>query len=164
MLVAESLFMTKPAQDEKTICVNRRARFDYIIEEKYEAGLVLTGGEVKSLRDGRANLKDSYGRVEKGELVLLNAHINNYEPAHYFNGDPTRTRKLLMHKKEIMRLMGKVQEQGLTLIPLRLYFKKGRAKVELALGRGKKLYDKRATIREREVKRDIARAMRRGKE
>lgn len=153
--------MAKPAQDEKTICVNRRARFDYIIEEKYEAGIVLTGGEVKSLRDGRAHLKDSYGRVEKGELVLLNAHINNYEPAHYFNVDPTRTRKLLMHKKEIMRLMGKVQEQGLTLIPLRLYFKKGRAKVELALGRGKKLYDKRATVREREVKRDIARAMRR---
>jgi len=157
--------MAKPATtDEKTICVNRRARHDYTIEETYEAGLVLTGGEIKSLRAGRANLKDSYGRIEKGEAVLLNTHISNYEPAHYFNVDPTRTRKLLMHKKEIMRLMGKVQEQGLTLVPLRLYFKKGRAKVELALARGKKLYDKRATIREREVKRDIARAMRRHSE
>lgn len=152
--------MPKPPTDEKTICVNRRARHDYSIEETHEAGLVLTGGEIKSLRDGRANLKDSYGRINKGEAVLLNAHISNYEPAHYFNVDPTRTRKLLLHKKEIMRLMGKVQEQGLTLVPLRLYFKKGRAKVELALVRGKKLYDKRATIREREVQRDIARAMR----
>jgi SsrA-binding protein len=155
--------MSKQQQStgEKTICINRKARFDYTIEETYEAGIVLTGGEVKSLREGRANLKDSYGRVDKGEMVLLNAHINNYEPAHYFNVDPTRTRKLLMHKKEILRLMGKVQEQGLTLVPLRLYFKNGRAKVELALARGKKVYDKRETIREREVKRDIARGMQR---
>lgn len=152
--------MSKQQQsDEKIICLNRRARFDYHIEETYEAGIVLTGGEVKSLREGRANLKDSYGRIDKGEAVLINAHINSYEPAHYFNTEPTRTRKLLMHKKEIMRLMGKVQEQGLTLIPLRLYFKNGRAKVELALAKGKKLYDKRETTREREVKRDIARAM-----
>ena len=151
--------MAKQQAGEKTITVNRRARFDYHIEETYEAGIVLTGGEVKSLRDGRANLKDSYGRIDKGEAVLINAHINNYEPAHYFNVEPTRTRKLLMHKKEIMRLMGKVQEQGLTLIPLRLYFKDGRAKIELALAKGKKLYDKRETTREREVKRDIARAM-----
>jgi SsrA-binding protein len=156
--------MPKPATDEKTICMNRKARHDYSIEETYEAGLVLTGGEVKSLREGRANLKDSYARIDKGEAILLNAHISNYEPAHYFNVDPTRTRKLLMHKKEILRLMGRVQEQGLTLVPLRLYFKKGRAKVELALARGKKVYDKRATIREREVKRDIERAMRRGRE
>lgn len=151
--------MAKPRSEDKSIAINRRARFDYHIEETYEAGVMLTGGEVKSLRDGRANLKDSYGRVDKGEAFLLNAHISNYEPAHYFNEEPTRTRKLLMHKKEIMRLMGKVQEQGLTLIPLRLYFKNGRAKVELALARGKKLYDKRETTREREVKRDIARAM-----
>lgn len=147
--------------DEKTICINRKARFDYNIEEKYETGIVLTGGEVKSLREGRANLKDSYGRIDKGQLFLLNAHISDYKPAHYFNGDPTRTRKLLMHKKEILRLMGKVQEQGLTLIPLRLYFKNSRAKVELALARGKKVYDKRETIREREVQRDIARGMQR---
>ncbi|MBI3245102.1 MAG: SsrA-binding protein SmpB [Deltaproteobacteria bacterium] len=151
--------MAKPRPEDKSIAINRRARFDYHIEETYEAGVMLTGGEVKSLRDGRANLKDSYGRVDKGEAFLLNAHISNYEPAHYFNEEPTRTRKLLMHKKEIMRLMGKVQERGLTLIPLRLYFKNGRAKVELALARGKKLYDKRETTREREVKRDIARAM-----
>src|SRR5437667_10926091 len=111
--------MDKPATtDDKINYVNRRARHDYTIEENYEAGLVLTGGEIKSLRAGRANLKDSYGRIDKGEAVLLNAHISNYEPAHYFNLDPTRTRKLLMHKKEIMSLMGKVQENGLTLIPL----------------------------------------------
>jgi SsrA-binding protein len=151
--------MAKQKSEDKSIAVNRRARFDYHIEETFEAGIVLTGGEVKSLRDGRANLKDSYGRIDKGEALLLNAHISNYEPAHYFNTEPTRTRKLLMHKREILRLMGKVQEQGLTLIPLRLYFKNGRAKVELALARGKKLYDKRETTREREVKRDIARAM-----
>lgn len=156
--------MAKSDTGEKIISVNRKARHDYTIEETHEAGLVLTGGEVKSLREGRANLKDSYARVEKGEAFLLNAHISNYEPAHYFNVDPTRTRKLLMHKKEILRLMGKVQEQGLTLVPLRLYFKKGHAKVELALARGKKTYDKRAAIREREVKRDIERAMRRGRE
>ena len=154
--------MAKSTTGEKTICVNRRARHDYTIEEAYEAGLVLTGGEVKSLREGRANLKDSYGRIDKGEAFLLNAHISTYGPAHYFNTDPTRTRKLLLHKKEIMRLMGKVREQGLTLVPLRLYFKNGCAKVELALAKGKKLYDKRAAIREREVKRDIARAMRWG--
>ena len=152
--------MTRQQQTgEKSIAINRRARFDYHIEETHEAGIVLTGGEVKSLREGRANLKDSYGRIDKGEAVLINAHINSYEPAHYFNTEPTRTRKLLMHKKEIMRLMGKVQEQGLTLIPLRLYFKNGRAKVELALAKGKKLYDKRETTREREVQRDMARAM-----
>jgi len=154
--------MAKQQQsDEKTICINRKAHFDYTIEEKYEAGIMLTGGEVKSLRDGRANLKDSYGRVDKGQLFLLNTHISDYKPAYFFNGDPTRTRKLLMHKKEILRLMGKVQEQGLTLIPLRLYFKNGRAKVEIALARGKKRYDKRETIREREVQRDIARGMQR---
>jgi SsrA-binding protein len=151
--------MAKSRPEDKSIAINRRARFDYHIEESYEAGIVLTGGEIKSLRDGRANLKDSYGRIDKGEAFLLNAHISDYKPASYLNVDPTRTRKLLMHKKEIMRLMGKVQEQGLTLIPLRLYFKDGRAKVELALARGKKLYDKRETTREREVRRDIARAM-----
>ena len=112
--------MTKPRPEDKSIAINRRARFDYTIEESYEAGIVLTGGEIKSLRDGRANLKDSYGRIDKGEAFLLNAHISDYKPASYLNVDPTRTRKLLMHKKEILRLMGKVQEKGLTLIPLRL--------------------------------------------
>ena len=150
-----------PPVKEKTICVNRKARHDYIIEETYEAGLVLTGSEVKSLREGRANLKDSYSRVDRGEAFLLNTHISHYHAAHHFNHDPTRTRKLLMHKREILRLMGKVQEKGLTLVPLRLYFKNGHAKVELALARGKKLYDKRSTIREREVRREMERAMRR---
>ena len=150
---------TNPGQ--KLICANRRARFEYHIEETHEAGLVLTGAEVKSLRQGRANLNDSYARVNRGEAFLLNAHISHYEPARHFKTDPTRARKLLLHKKEIMRLMGKVQEQGLTLVPLRLYFRDGKAKVELALAKGKKLYDKRATTRERDVKRDLARAMRR---
>ena len=150
---------TNPGQ--KLICANRRARFEYHIEETHEAGLVLTGAEVKSLRQGRASLNDSFARVNRGEAFLLNAHISHYEPAHHFKTDPTRARKLLLHKKEIMRLMGKVQEQGLTLIPLRLYFRDGKAKVELALAKGKKLYDKRAATRERDVKRDLARAMRR---
>lgn len=150
-----------PPTKEKVVCVNRRARHDYVIEETHEAGLVLTGSEVKSLREGRANLKDSYARVDRGEAFLLNAHISHYPAAHHFNHDPTRTRKLLMHKREILRLMGKVQEKGLTLVPLRLYFKDGHAKVELALARGKKLYDKRSAIREREVHREMERAMRR---
>ena len=150
---------TNPGQ--KLICANRRARFEYHIEETHEAGLVLTGAEVKSLRQGRASLNDSFARVNRGEAFLLNAHISHYEPAHHFKTDPTRARKLLLHKKEIMRLMGKVQEQGLTLVPLRLYFRDGKAKVELALAKGKKLYDKRAATRERDVKRDLARAMRR---
>ncbi len=153
--------MAKEKSTERAICVNRKARHDYIINETLEAGIVLNGGEVKSLRDGRANLKDSYGRIDKGEAFLLNAHISDYEPAHYFNGDPTRRRKLLLHKKEIMRLMGKTKEQGLTLVPLRLYFKQGRVKVELALAKGKRTYDKRAAIREREMKRDVERAMHR---
>jgi len=150
-----------PPLKEKNICVNRKARHNYLIEETYEAGLMLTGSEVKSLREGRANLIDSYARVDRGEAFLLNAHISHYSAAHRFNHNPTRTRKLLMHKREILRLMGKVQEKGLTLVPLRLYFKDGYAKVELALARGKKLYDKRSAIREREVRREMERAMRR---
>ncbi len=153
--------MAKNKSAEKAICVNRKARHDYIISETIEAGIVLNGGEVKSLRDGRANLKDSYGRIDQGEAFLLNAHISDYKPAHYLNGDPNRRRKLLLHKKEIMRLMGKTKEQGLTLVPLRLYFKEGRVKVELALAKGKRTYDKRAAIREREMKRDVQRAMHR---
>ncbi len=154
--------MARPTSAEKTVCINRRARHDYTIEETYEAGLVLTGSEVKSLREGRANLKDSYARVSGGEIFLLNAHISPYPAAQRFNHDPTRTRKLLMHKREILRLMGKVQEQGLTLIPLRLYFNRGgRAKVELALARGKKLHDKRSAMREREARREIERTLRR---
>lgn len=144
---------------EKTVCVNRRAGHDYHIEETYEAGLVLSGSEVKSLRDGRAHLKDSYARVIRGEAFLLNCHISPYPAASRFNHDPTRTRKLLLHKKEITRLAGRVAERGLTLIPLRLYFKDGKAKVELALARGKKLYDKREALRKKAVEREIERSL-----
>jgi SsrA-binding protein len=146
-------------EGEKNIAVNRRARHDYFIEETFEAGLVLSGSEVKSLRDGKAQLKDSYGRLNRGELWLFNAHINEYSPAARFGHDPTRSRKLLMHRREIDRLAGKMKERGFALIPLRLYFKRGRAKVELGLARGKKLYDKRASIKERESKRELDRAM-----
>ncbi|MCX8071115.1 MAG: SsrA-binding protein SmpB [Candidatus Binatia bacterium] len=143
--------------------VNRRARHDYHIEETIEAGLVLTGSEVKSLRAGKGQLKDSYARVKNGEVWLLQSHISEYAPAARFGHDPTRPRKLLLHKREIARLAGKVREKGLTLIPLRIYFKNGRAKVELGLARGKKLYDKRAALRERDAQREIERAMRGGK-
>jgi len=145
---------------QRDITVNRRARHDYHIEETIEAGLVLTGSEVKSLRAGKAQLKDSYGRISKGEVWLFNAHISEYAAAAQFGHDPIRSRKLLLHRREIDRLAGKVKERGLTLIPLRLYFRKGRAKVELGLGRGKKLYDKRASIKERETRREVDRAMR----
>ena len=146
-------------EGEKIIAVNRRARHDYFIEETCEAGLVLTGSEVKSLRAGKANLKDSHARIERGEAWLANAHISEYGPSAQFGHEPTRKRKLLLHAREIERLSGKIKEKGLTLIPLRLYFKHGRAKVELGLARGKKLYDKRASIKERETKREVDRAM-----
>ena len=143
----------------KLICTNRKARRDYQILETMEAGLVLVGTEVKSLREGHAQLKDSYAGVDEGELYLYNAHINPYRMGNRFNHEPTRTRKLLMHEREIRRLIGKVQEKGLTLIPLRLYFNDaGRVKVELGLARGKKDYDKRRDIAERDAKRDMERA------
>lgn len=148
-----------PGQEEKSVCVNRKARHDYFIEESYEAGLVLKGSEVKSLRDGKANLKDSYARILKGEAFLLNAHISPYPAANQFNHEPDRTRKLLLHKQELRRLTGKVKERGLTLIPLRLYFKDGRAKVELGLARGKKLFDKRETLRRKVAQREVERSL-----
>ena len=144
----------------RDITVNRRARHDFHIEETFEAGLVLTGSEVKSLRAGKAQLKDSYGRIERGEVWLFNAHISPYAAAAQFGHEPTRSRKLLLHRRQIAHLIGKVKERGLTLVPLRLYFKDGRAKVELALARGKKLYAKREATKEREVKREMDRAMR----
>lgn len=146
---------------EAVITVNRRARHDFEIGEKFEAGLVLVGSEVKSLREGKANLKDSFARLQNGEVWLHNAHISPYDPASQFGHDPVRARKLLLNRKEIDKLDGKVKERGLTLIPLRLYFKKGRAKVEIALARGKKRHDKRASIREREVAREMDRATKR---
>lgn len=144
---------------QKTVTVNRRARREYFIDESFEAGIVLLGSEVKSLRDGRANLADSYARVDKGQVFLVNSHISPYPAANMFNHEPTRPRKLLLHKREISRLTGKVKERGLTLIPLKLYFKDGRAKVELGLARGKKLYDKRATVKEKMVRREMERSM-----
>jgi SsrA-binding protein len=146
---------------DRNIAVNRRARFEFHIEETFEAGLVLLGSEVKALRDGKANLKDSYGRIERDEVWLWNAHISPYGPASQFGHEPLRTRKLLLRRDEISRLTGKVKERGLTLVPLRLYFKNGRAKVELGLARGKKHHDKRDAIREREVRREMDRAMKR---
>jgi SsrA-binding protein len=144
---------------DRDIAVNRRARHEFLIEETIETGLVLLGSEIKALREGKANLKDSYGRIEGGEVWLWNAHISPYGPASRFGHEPTRSRKLLLHRAEIARLHGKVKERGLTLVPLRLYFKNGRAKIELALARGKKQHDKREAIRDREVRREIDRAL-----
>jgi len=141
------------------IAVNRKARHDFEIQERIEAGIALIGSEVKSLRDGKANLRDSYARIQNNELWLHNVHISPYEPASQFGHEPLRPRKLLLHRKEIDRLGGKVRERGLTLVPLRLYFKNGRAKVELALARGKKRHDRRDTLRERAVRREIDRAL-----
>jgi SsrA-binding protein len=143
----------------KAISTNRKAHHLYHILETYEAGIALVGTEVKSLRLGRANLKDSYAMVEKGQVYLHKMHISPYDQASRFNHDPTRTRKLLMHKREIKRLLGKTVEKGLTLVPLRLYFKGNVAKVELALVIGKKMYDRRKDIKDREVKRELRRAL-----
>jgi SsrA-binding protein len=138
----------------KVVCTNRKARHDYEIVETYEAGIVLKGTEVKSLREGRANLKDSYAKIKDGEIFLLNAHISPYAYGNVNNHDPERQRKLLMHKREIMRLLGKVKERGYTLVPLSIYFdKNNRAKVELALAKGKSSYDKRESIKRRDEKR-----------
>ena len=153
--------MTDANSRDRDIAVNRRARHEFHIEETLEAGIVLLGSEIKALREGKANLKDSYGRIEGDEVWLWNAHISPYAPASQFGHEPTRTRKLLLHREEISRLTGKVKERGLTLVPLRLYFKRGRAKIELALARGKKHHDKRDAIRERDVRREIDRAMKR---
>jgi SsrA-binding protein len=158
-----SMAKEKDKPERRDVVVNRRARHDYHIEETIEAGLVLTGSEVKSLRAGKGQLKDSYARVKDGEVWLLHAHISEYAPAARFGHDPVRPRKLLLHKREIARLAGKVREKGLTLVPLRIYFKNGRAKVELGLARGKKLYDKRAAMRERDAQREIERSLRGGR-
>lgn len=144
---------------KKIICVNKRARFDYAIDEVFEAGLVLHGTEVKSLRAGRATLKDAYAETRDGEMFLLHAHIDQYEQANRFNHEPERPRKLLLHKREIHRLAGKTQERGLTLIPTRMYFSRGKAKVELGLGKGKRQYDKRQAMKRRDAQREIARVL-----
>ena len=144
----------------KVVSENRKARHDYFILETYEAGIQLTGTEVKSLRAARVNLKDSFARIDHGEIFLFNAHISPYEQGNRFNHDPLRTRKLLMHAHEIRKLIGKVQEKGLTLVPLKMYFKNGKAKVLLALAKGKKLYDKRDDMAARDAKREMEKAFR----
>ncbi|MEW6738466.1 MAG: SsrA-binding protein SmpB [Nitrospirota bacterium] len=145
--------------DIKIVCQNRKAYHDYSIEETVEAGIQLLGTEVKSLRDGKANLKDSYVLIKDSEVILLNCHISPYSHGNILNHDPLRTRKLLLHRKEIERLRGKMQQKGYTLIPLKIYFKGPYAKVEVGLAKGKRQYEKRETIKEREAKRAIEKAM-----
>jgi SsrA-binding protein len=144
---------------EKSVATNRRARHDYHIEDTFEAGLVLTGAEVKSLRAGRASLAESYARVGGGEVWLENLHISPYSHAALGSYDPRRPRKLLLHREQIDRLIGKTQERGLTLVPLRLYFRRGLAKVELGLGRGRRRFEKRRAIADREHRREMERAV-----
>jgi SsrA-binding protein len=153
-------------QPDKTVADNRKARHDYFIDESYEAGIVLTGSEIKSVRNGRVNLRGGYARVYNGEVYLYDVHISTYEQSGtHFNHEPTRPRKLLLHRKEISRIVGQVDRQGFTLVPLRIYFKGRRAKLELGLAKGKKFYDKREDIANREAKRDIERVMKsRGRE
>jgi len=145
----------------KTVATNRKAYHDYYIQDSQEAGIALTGSEIKSIRAGRVNLRDAYIRPEGGELLLLNAHIARYEASSYLSHEPTRPRKLLLHRKQINILTSKVMEKGLTLVPLRLYIKGSLAKVEVALAKGKKLYDKRDSIARRDAERDIDQAIRR---
>jgi SsrA-binding protein len=142
---------------EKVICQNRKAFHNYSIEETYQAGVSLLGSEVKSLREGKANLGDSYGDIKRSEVFLVDAHISPYPQANRLNHDPLRTRKLLLHKKEIKRLIGKVEQRGYTLIPIKLYFVNGKVKVDLALAKGKKLFDKRETLKKRTMEREMER-------
>lgn len=145
----------------RSVARNRKARHEYHILDEWEAGLVLAGPEVKSLRDGKVSFKDSFGRVEKGEVWLHSLHISPFDAANRWNQDPERPRKLLLHAHEIRKLIGKVEEKGLTLVPLEIYFRGGRAKVTLALCRGKQLHDKREKLKERTVTREAQRAIRR---
>jgi SsrA-binding protein len=151
------------AAGERDAAVNRIAAHNYFLLEKFEAGIALTGTEAKSVRAGRANLKDAYGLIKDGELWLLNCHIGPYEHGNIFNHTPLRTRKLLVHKEELRRLVGKTQQRGLTLIPTRMYFKNGRVKVELALAKGKQLWDKRETERRKTADREAREAISRGR-
>ena len=146
-------------EGKKMVVQNRKARHDYDSVDRFETGIVLSGTEVKSLRAGRANLKDSYAVVEVGEVFLHRVHISTYEAGNYNNHEPERKRKLLMHRGEIRRLIVSTQQQGLTLVPLSIYFRRGRAKVELALAKGKKQYDKRHSLAERQAQREVERAL-----
>jgi len=147
------------AKDSRTITTNRKAYHDYHVQESLEAGIVLKGSEIKSIRAGRVNLSDAYARTENGELWLLNSHIASYDAASYNTHEPTRPRKLLLHRKEIDILAGKVRQRGLTLVPLKLYIKRGVAKIELGVVKGKRIYDKRETIIRRDAEREMDRAL-----
>ncbi len=156
--------MKNKDEQHKVVATNRKAFHDYFIEERLEAGIVLRGTEVKSLREGRVNLQDSYASVDDGEVYLHHCHISPYSHGNIMNHDPLRTRKLLLHRKEINKLIGRTQQQGFTLVPLRIYFSaRGQAKVELALAKGKKQYDRREAIKEREAGREVERAMKGGR-
>ena len=146
---------------ERDVAVNRRAYHDYFIDERYEAGVMLTGTEIKSVRNGRANLRDGFVRIDNAEAWLENVHISPYAQGNVMNQEPVRPRKLLLHRKEISSLIGKIKQKGYTLIPLRVYIARNRAKVEIGLARGKRQYDKREAIAARDAKREIERAMRR---
>jgi len=145
--------------DKKLIANNKKVYHDYFVEETFEAGIVLVGTEVKSLRMGKCSIKESFLRIENGEMWIYGMHISPYEKGNIFNKDPLRTRKLLLHKREIMKLVGKVKEKGYTLVPIEVYFKDGRAKMLIGLARGKKLYDKREDLAKKDAKRDMERAM-----
>ncbi|EPT8930284.1 SsrA-binding protein SmpB [Listeria innocua] len=146
-----------PKGDGKLVAQNKKARHDYAIEETFEAGIVLQGTEIKSVRNARVNLKDSYARIDKGEIFLHNMHISPYEQGNRYNHDPLRTRKLLLHKKQISRLIGETKESGYSIVPLKMYIKDGYAKVLIGVARGKKKYDKRQDLKQKEAKRDIER-------
>ncbi len=152
--------MAKKGTSEKIICQNKLARRNYFIEDTYEAGIVLVGTEVKALREGRGNLKDSYAGVKNGEVFLFDMHISPYSHGNRYNHDPLRVRKLLLHKREIRKLYGKFSEKGLTLVPLKAYFKNGKVKIEIGTGKGKKLYDKREDMKRKDDLRDMERALR----
>ena len=144
----------------KVVAKNKKATHDYFIEETYEAGIVLTGTEIKSIRAGKANIKDAYARIKNGEIFLWNAHISPYEQGNRYNHDPLRTRKLLLQKKQIAKLIGTTKEQGYTLVPLKIYLKNGFAKLLIGVGKGKKNYDKRQALKEKDAKRQIEKAFR----
>ncbi|MDQ0216233.1 SsrA-binding protein [Oikeobacillus pervagus] len=147
-----------PKGEGKLVAQNKKARHDYFVEETYEAGIVLQGTEIKSIRAGRINLKDSYARIHNGEIFVYNMHISQYEQGNRYNHDPLRTRKLLLHRKQINKLIGQTKEEGYSLIPLKVYIKNGYAKVLLGLAKGKKKYDKREDMKRKEAKREIERA------
>jgi len=153
--------MAEKESSVKVVATNRRARHEYSIEETYEAGIVLTGTEIQSVRQGRVSLADAYAEVRNGEVLMVNAHIAEYDFGNRFNHDPRRPRKLLLHKKEIRRLDSRVREQGYTIVPLKMYIVRGYAKVEIGLAKGKKLWDKRRDIAERQARREMERATKR---